>query len=73
VERTLSSDAGSVRATCPASDTAQILSWSASKPYKVIEGDKEAGSSPAVSFKHGNRTLTMTVTCSGGVPSASSS
>jgi serine/threonine-protein kinase len=71
-ERTLTSDAGSVRATCPASDTAQILSWTAKKPYKVVEGDTEAGPSPAVSFKHGNRTLTMTVTCNRGVPSATS-
>jgi eukaryotic-like serine/threonine-protein kinase len=71
-ERTLSSAAGSVRATCPASDTAQILSWSAVKPYKVAQGDKEAGLSPAVSFKHGNTLVTMTVTCSGGLPSATS-
>jgi predicted Ser/Thr protein kinase len=71
-ERTLSSAAGSVRATCPATDTAQILSWTATKPYKVIEGDQEAGPSPAVSFKHGNTQVTMTVTCSGGVPSATS-
>jgi serine/threonine-protein kinase len=73
VERTLTSDAGSVRATCPAADTAQILSWAATKPYKVVEGDSEAGPAPAVSFKHGNRNLTMTVTCSRGVPSATSS
>jgi serine/threonine-protein kinase len=72
VERTLSSDAGSVRAICPATDTAQILSWSATKPYKVVEGDNEAGPAPAVSFKHGNRKLVMTVTCSGGVPSSTS-
>ena len=71
-ERTLSSDAGSVRATCPATDTAQILSWTATKPYKVVEGDKDAGPAPAVSFKHGNSYLTMTVTCNRGVPSATS-
>jgi serine/threonine-protein kinase len=72
IERTLTSDAGSVRATCPSADTAQILSWTATKPYKVVEGDTEAGPSPAVSFKHGNRQLTMTVTCNRGVPSATS-
>ena len=71
-ERTLSSAAGSVTATCPAAGTAQILSWAATKPYKVTEGDKEAGPSPSVSFKHGNSRLTMTVTCDGGVPSATS-
>jgi serine/threonine-protein kinase len=69
-ERTLSSSAGSVRAKCPAPRTAQILSWTATKPYKVTEGDKGAGPSPAVSFKHGNTHITMTVTCAGGVPSA---
>jgi serine/threonine protein kinase len=72
VERTLSSSAGSVRATCPAADTAQILSWTATKPYRVVQGDREAGSSPAVSFKHGNTEVTMTVTCDDGVPSATS-
>jgi eukaryotic-like serine/threonine-protein kinase len=71
-ERTLSSAAGSVTATCPAAETAQILSWTATRPYKVTEGDKEAGPSPEVSFKHGNRRLTMTVTCDDGVPSATS-
>ncbi|WP_213012466.1 serine/threonine-protein kinase [Paractinoplanes toevensis] len=69
-ERTLSSVAGSVRATCPAPDTAQILSWEATKPYKVVEGDDEPGSAPTVSFKHGNSQVIMTVTCAAGVPSA---
>jgi len=72
-ERTLSSAAGSVRATCPGAGTAQILSWAATKPYKVSQGDREAGPSPSVSFKHGARQLTMTVTCSDGVPSAANS
>jgi tRNA A-37 threonylcarbamoyl transferase component Bud32 len=72
VKRTLSSAAGSVRATCPAADTAQILSWTATKPYRISDGDKEAGPAPAVSFKHGNTQLTMTVTCDGWVPSATS-
>jgi serine/threonine-protein kinase len=71
-ERTLSSAAGSVRATCPSPETAQLLSWTATKPYKVIEGDSDAGPSPSVSFKHGNQQVTMTVTCDDGVPSATS-
>ncbi|WP_306210112.1 serine/threonine-protein kinase [Actinoplanes sp. RD1] len=71
--RTLSSEAGSVRATCPSGETAQILSWTAAKPYKVVEGDKAAGPAPEVSFKHGNTRLTMTVTCTAGVPAATSS
>jgi serine/threonine-protein kinase len=69
-ERTLRSAAGSVRATCPAATTAQILSWTATKPYKVAAGDNQPGPAPAVSFKHGATELTMTVTCAGGVPSA---
>jgi serine/threonine-protein kinase len=68
-ERTLSSPAGSVDATCPASDTAQILSSSATKPYKLNSADNSPGPSPAAVFKHGNTYVTMTVTCSGGVPS----
>ena len=72
-ERTLSSAAGTVRATCPSPGTAQILSWSATKPYKVVEGDDAAGPSPSVSFKHGNTRVTMTVTCDDGVPSSTTS
>jgi serine/threonine-protein kinase len=70
-ERTLSSSAGSVRATCAGPSTAQLLSWSATKPYKVNEVDEGPAASPAVVFKHGNRLVRMTVTCSGGVPSGS--
>lgn len=69
-ERTLWSAAGSVRAICTAATTAQILSWTATKPYKVAAGDDQPGPAPAVSFKHGSTQLTMTVTCAGGVPSA---
>jgi serine/threonine-protein kinase len=72
VERTLSSAAGSVRATCPGPDVAQILSWTATKPYRVTAGDGNAGPAPSVTFTHGNRQVTMTVTCAGGVPSADS-
>jgi serine/threonine protein kinase len=72
IERTLSSAAASVLATCPATDTAQILSWTAVKPYKITQGDSEAGPSPEVTFKHGNDLVTMTVTCVGGVPSVTS-
>jgi serine/threonine-protein kinase len=69
-ERTLSSAAGTVRATCPSGDTAQILSWSPVKPYKVDRVVAGPAAAPAVTFKqHGTR-ITMTVTCSGGVPSA---
>ncbi|MFD0522001.1 serine/threonine-protein kinase [Paractinoplanes durhamensis] len=71
-ERTLSSAAGSVRATCTAPGTAQIISWTATKPYKVVHGETEAGPAPTVSFKHGNSRVDMTVTCNAGLPSATS-
>ncbi|WP_433831132.1 protein kinase domain-containing protein [Actinoplanes sp. CA-015351] len=70
VERTLSSAAGSVRAVCPEAGTAQILSWTAIKPYKISEGDREAGPAPAVLFQHGRTQVTMTVTCDDWVPSS---
>jgi eukaryotic-like serine/threonine-protein kinase len=69
-ERTLSSTAGSVRATCPAPDTARLLSWTAQKPYKVMQVDAGPAAAPSVTFKHGGDVVTMTVTCSGGVPTA---
>ncbi|MGX6600691.1 serine/threonine-protein kinase [Micromonosporaceae bacterium Da 78-11] len=71
VQRRLTSAAGSVIATCPSADTAQILSWTAVSPYKVKSGDKNAGPAPAVAFKSGKSIVTMTVTCSDGEPSAS--
>jgi serine/threonine-protein kinase len=69
--RTLSSSAGSVRATCPSPSTAELLSWSAVKPYKVKDVDAGPGSNAVATFRHGNNVVRMTVTCSGGVPSAS--
>jgi hypothetical protein len=69
-ERTLSSSAGSVRATCPSPGTAEILSYTATRPYKVHSADTGPGSAPSVVFKHGNETVEMVVTCSGGEPSA---
>jgi hypothetical protein len=70
-ERTFSSAGGSVRATCPGASTAQLLSWSAIKPYKVNDVDDGPGSSAVAVFKRGNDLIRMTVTCSGGVPSNS--
>jgi serine/threonine-protein kinase len=62
------STGGSIEATCPSSTTAEILSWDPASPYKVQSSDPGPGRSPTVVFKHGNRLVTMTVTCSGGVP-----
>jgi serine/threonine-protein kinase len=70
-ERTLSSSGGSVRATCPSATTAQLLSWTPTKPYKVNDVTPGPAAAPAVVFRHGNRLVQMTVTCSAGVPSTS--
>ena len=70
VERTLSSAGGSVVATCPSSGTARLQSWKAASPYKVASVAAGPAAAPAVTFKHGNRAVVMTVTCDGGVPSA---
>jgi serine/threonine-protein kinase len=70
VERTFTSDGGSVRATCPSASTAKLLSASPKKPYKVNDSDYGPGSSVYAVFKHGNDLVRLTVTCSGGIPSA---
>ncbi|WP_433719001.1 protein kinase domain-containing protein [Actinoplanes sp. CA-051413] len=69
VERTFTSDGGSVRATCPSASTAELLSASPKKPYKVNDSDYGPGSSVYAVFKHGNDLVRLTVTCSGGIPS----
>ena len=72
-ERTLTSVAGTVLATCPTAGTAQILSATPIAPYKLKTIDTAPGPSPAVLFKHGNTRIVMTVTCSSGVPTATTS
>ncbi|WP_422769760.1 protein kinase domain-containing protein [Plantactinospora sp. WMMC1484] len=67
-QRTLTSDGGSVRATCDRGD-AWLLSWEPNRPYRTEE--VEPGPAPAtmVRFRHGNRDVRMTITCIDGVPS----
>lgn len=67
-QRTLSSEAGVVEATCTTADTAQILSWKATKPYKVLSTDPGPSAVATVTYKRGGAELTMTVVCTGGVP-----
>jgi tRNA A-37 threonylcarbamoyl transferase component Bud32 len=69
-ERVLTSTGGSVRATCPEPGTAQIRSATPADKYKIQASDLGPGAAPSVTFKHGNRVVTMTVTCSASVPSA---
>lgn len=71
--RTLSSAGGSITVNCPSSATAQILSWTAARSYHLTKVDTAAGPSPAAAFAHGNDTVTMTVTCDDGVPTAQTS
>ncbi|WP_433795892.1 protein kinase domain-containing protein [Actinoplanes sp. CA-252034] len=70
VERALSSEGGTVVATCPEAATAQLLSWKPTRPYKVQTADPGPASATAVTFKHGTDVITMTVTCAGGIPAA---
>jgi eukaryotic-like serine/threonine-protein kinase len=70
-ERTFSSDGGSVRATCPSPGTAQLLSWTPARSYRVDELSPGPAAAAAVVFRHGNQRIRMTVTCSGGVPATS--
>ena len=67
-ERTLSSDGGTVLATCPTATTALLESWTPTKPYKVDDVSPGPAESAVVVFRHGNRRVQMTVTCSAGIP-----
>jgi hypothetical protein len=69
--RTLSSPGGSVEATCTEAGLAHLLSWSAAKSYRVGQVDAGPARSTSAEFLHGNAVTLMTVTCAGGVPSAS--
>ncbi|MEO3819671.1 protein kinase [Plantactinospora sp. B24E8] len=70
VERTLDSAGGSVRASCTADGEARLLSWTATSPYRVEQVEPGPARSTTVTFRHGNRTVRMTVTCRDGVPTA---
>ncbi|MCY1144996.1 protein kinase [Actinoplanes sp. Pm04-4] len=69
--RSFSSTAGTLTATCPSPSTAEILSYSPSKTFKVQSADPGPGPAATVTFKHGKATTTMTVTCDAGRPAAS--
>lgn len=70
-QRTLSSTGGSVTATCTPTGSAQLLSWTPTKPYKVERVDPGPAPAAVVAFRHGNDIVQMAVTCTGGIPSAS--
>jgi eukaryotic-like serine/threonine-protein kinase len=72
-ERVFSSDAGWIRATCPQPTSAKILSSGATKPYKVDDADAGPSDEPSITFRHGNKRVTMTVSCAGSKPSVATS
>jgi serine/threonine-protein kinase len=68
-ERTLSSDGGTVQATCTSDGDARLLSWAAIQPYKVEQVEAGPAAAATAAFRHGNRNVHMTITCADGVPS----
>jgi eukaryotic-like serine/threonine-protein kinase len=69
-QRSLSSVGGTVEATCTLDGLARLLSWTPAKPYKVERVDPGPASPATAVFGHGNSTVQMSITCTGGVPSA---
>jgi len=70
-ERTLSSAGGTVRAVCPSAGTAKLVSWSATRPFRVEEVSAGPAAEAVAVFRRGSRQVRMTVTCAAGVPSSS--
>ncbi|WP_234359380.1 serine/threonine-protein kinase [Plantactinospora sp. BC1] len=66
--RTLTSDGGSVEATCT-DGGAWLLSWTPNRPYRTDEVEPGPAAATMVRFRHGNRQVRMTITCTDGVPS----
>jgi len=67
---TLTSDGGSVVATCPTASTAQLLSSSPASPYEVKKLVEGPAAKAVVVFKYKSSKVRLTVTCSDGVPSS---
>jgi serine/threonine-protein kinase len=61
---------GQVLASCSADDQAVLSSWTAIDGFKLDQVQPGPAPSASVSFRHGNRTSAVTVTCSAGVPVA---
>jgi tRNA A-37 threonylcarbamoyl transferase component Bud32 len=67
-ERTFTSDGGTVRAICEATDRARLLSWTAARTYHVDAVAPGPARAPSVVFRMGNQNTRMTVTCPTGTP-----
>ncbi|GAB3837699.1 serine/threonine-protein kinase [Dactylosporangium cerinum] len=65
---TFTSTGGTVRADCTASGAARLLSWTPAAPFKVDWVNAGPAAAATVTFGHGNRTVDMTVTCTGTDP-----
>jgi serine/threonine-protein kinase len=61
---------GQVLAMCSADDQAVLSSWTATDGFKLDQVQPGPATSAAVSFRHGNQTSAVRVTCSAGVPVA---
>jgi serine/threonine-protein kinase len=72
VVRTFTSSAGTVDGTCTSASTAQLVSWSPIGEFKVKRVEQGPRAKALVVFKHGKTRVRMTVTCSNGVPSNTS-
>jgi eukaryotic-like serine/threonine-protein kinase len=66
--RTFSSAGGSIRAGCTPAGLAHLLSWTPAAPYRVDWVNAGPAAAATVAFAHGNRTIDMTVTCTGTGP-----
>jgi serine/threonine-protein kinase len=69
--RTFTSDGGTVTARCVRPGVAELVSWTATAPYKVDWVNAGPAAAATAAFAHGNRTVALTVTCDGTTPTAS--
>jgi hypothetical protein len=49
---------------------AELLSWTVTVPYRLDRVDAGPSDAAAIAFVRGNRTVEVTVTCSGTTPNA---
>ncbi|GAB3977140.1 hypothetical protein [Plantactinospora veratri] len=57
-----------MQATCT-DGGAWLLSWTPNRPYRTDEVEPGPAAATMVRFRHGNRQVQMTITCTDGVPS----
>ncbi|GIF76428.1 serine/threonine-protein kinase [Asanoa siamensis] len=66
----LSSEGGTVDAACSTTDRVRLTAWTPGRGYALDEVDPGPATVAAVTFRHGQDHVTMTVTCADGTPSA---